>query len=169
MFEKLFKRKESRSFDLTPEQDEYLAGAIDEYNNSLKTVNEHYGFSDYDEWGYDQYSGKFQLKKDGSIIIEANAQIIGSYDEIEKDWEWSWNNPNVEDSAKADSFLVKEYGDSENIWYFKEGIVPVLRDEQAIYFAAVGKKLTSSQAIFPGDSGNLTVYLLLKNITVKNG
>ena len=169
MIRKLFKKNKPKVFDLSPEQDEYLGDAINEYNISLKTFNEGMKFNDFDEWGYDQYSGKFLLKNNGEKIIEAEAQIIGSYHSPEKSWEWAWNNPNIEEEAKIDSHTVKEFGNKQNIWYFSEGKVPVLKDEQAVYFAAVGMKLTNSQAIYPGAAGDLIVYLLLKNIHKVNG
>ena len=168
MLKNLFSRRKKKSFDLTPEQDDFLAASIQEYNESLKGLNESIGFDQYDEWSYDQYSGVLSLIEHRATKIEADAQIIGSLNGANMSWEWAWNNPNIEESAKVDSITVKEYGEKESIWYFSQGIVPVLHEEQAIYFAAIGKKLTGSQAVFPGDSGTLKVYLLLKNIRSAN-
>lgn len=164
MFKKIFKKRKGKVFDLSPEQDEFLGCAIKKYNESVKKYNEGMKFGDFDKWAYDQFSGRFLLKNNGKTIIDADAQIIGSYHPPSKSWEWAWNNPNIEESAKIDSAIVKEYGDKEKIWYFSDGKVPVLMDDQAVYFAAVGMKITESQAIYPGRAGDLTVYLLLKNI-----
>lgn len=164
MFNKLFSRRSARIFDLSADQDLFLGAAVEECNQSIRQYNQAWDSRRFDDWSYDQYSGKFRLK-DGDVIgVEADAQIVGSYHSRNKTWEWSWNNPNVETDAKQDSQAVKNYGDKEKIWYFSEGIIPVVSEDQAIYFAAVGRKLSQSQAIYKGDAGDLNVYLLLKNI-----
>lgn len=165
MFWSFFKKKKRKIAELSPEQDHFLGTAIEEYNNSLAEFNDGLRFSDFDEWGYDQYSNKFVLKNNDLVEIEADAQIIGSYSRSGKSWEWSWNNPHVEKESSRDSHLVRKYGEKEELWYLTEGLVPVVNDTQPIYFAAVGKKITNSQAVYAGPAGDITVYLLLKNIT----
>ncbi len=150
---------------LTPEQDAFLASATSEFNSSL----EEYEFvhsDDYDEWKYDQYSGVYKHLKEGKTVLEADAQIAGSVFSSAGTWEWAWNNPNVEEAAKVDSYRVKEYGERENIEYFKTGIIPLAGKSQGIYFSSVAMKLSGSQTVVAVPMGECMIFLLLKNIRI---
>ncbi len=164
MFGSLFgKKKEPVTFDLTPEQDEYLADAIQIYNNSLKEYEKKYGFANYDEWGFDQETGKFLLKDNGKVVISADGQIIGSFSSSDLSWEWAWNNPNVEPAMVQSSLKVKEYGEKEGLNYFCEGVLQVPDVSYAAYLAAVGQKITNSEVVYRGIMGDLSIFLLLNN------
>jgi hypothetical protein len=164
MFGKLFgKKKEPTTFDLTPDQDEYLADAIQLYNKSQKEYGEKYGFAQRDEWGFDQETGKFLLKDGGKAVVTADGQIIGSFSSVDCTWEWAWNNPNVEPDMKRSSLLVKEYGEREGLGYFCQGILTVPDESYAAYLAAVGQKASNSEVVYRGVMGDLSIFLLLNN------
>ena len=164
MFGNLFKvKKKTISFDLTPDQDEYLADAIQIYNKSLKEYDDKYGFTTYEEWGFDQETGKFLLKNDGEVAVSAEGQIIGSFSLSDNTWEWAWNNPHTEPDMMKSSLLAKEYGQKEGLEYFCEGILTVPDESYAAYLAAVGQKASNSEVVYRGTMGDLSIFLLLNN------
>ena len=168
MFSWLFRQKR-KAFDLTPEQDAFLGAATAEYNQKLDRLNREWGFADYKRWDFDQYSGILRLSmKDGSKV-EADAQAIGSYWAKRESWEWSWNNPHVEDALKDDARQVREFGKRQAIEYLVEPMVPVPDEKVPMYLSAVAMKVIGSDGVFAGRAGEIIVYLSLKNLRRKQG
>ena len=168
MFGNLFSKNTTFKFELTPDQDEFLAAAIELYNQTLKEFNERYNITKY-AWGFDQETAKFQLKKNEKVKYEADGQIIGSYSKSEGSWEWAWNNPNIESSVSKDSLKVKKYGEKEDLRYFCEGSLSIENENYAAYLAAVGQKLSGAAVTYRGAMGDLSIYILLNNLTEING
>ncbi len=130
-----------KGFDLTPEQDAFLGGAIAEHNRNNDRLIKDWGFGEYKECGFDQTTGIFFLMlKDGKKIT-ASGQIYGSFSDADGTWEWAWNNPNVEDLVKKDSMLVREYGEKQGqgFEYLCLGLQPTLHNMAPIYFAAIAE------------------------------
>lgn len=148
--------------ELNPEQDELLGSAIKEFNEKRRVTYEKYGFGEY-SWFYDQETGEFQLKDDDKIIYTADGQIIGTYFKPDGTWEWGWNNPNWKSEFVAESKTVREYGDKEGLQYLSDGIVCIGSERYAEYLTAVGVKFSNSESAYFGDTGNLVVYIMLKN------
>jgi hypothetical protein len=164
MFGSLFgKKKKPVMFNLTPEQDVYLADAIKIYNSSLLEYDTKYGFTKHDEWGLDQETGRFILQDNEKVVVSADGQIIGSFSSSDLSWEWAWNNPNVEPGMMQSSLKVKQYGEKEGIDYFCEGILHVPDESYAAYLAAVGQKASDSEVVYRGVMGDLSIFLLLNN------
>jgi len=161
----LFKKKEQKTiFDLTPEQDTFLFEASEYHNKNILNLQENWGFSDYEEWGFSQDTGIFFLKlKDGSRI-EANGQIYGSYSTHDTSWEWAWNNPHSEENIAMDSLKAKEYGKETGLNYLTVGIVEVYDILYATYLASIAEKLNNAQGVFPGNAGEVIVFIGLKNL-----
>ena len=156
------KKKNPLTVELNPEQDVFLGSANQELNEKRRLTHEKYGF-DKNSWFYDQETGEFQLKDGETIIHKAEGQIAGTYFKPDGTWEWAWNNPNWKKELVKDSNLVKEYGEKEGLHYFTGGTVCIGSEEYGEYFAAVGVKLSSSESAYFGDTGDLIVYIMLKN------
>lgn len=163
---KLFKKKDEVTiFDLTPEQDEFLSRAIDEYNLNISQMDEKYQITKL-AWGYEQDTLKLQLLDDGNPVYEADAQIAGSFYRPHGTWEWAWNNPNVEKNAAKLSLLVKQYGNKEGLDYLCTGTVDVAGEETfAAYLAAIAFKLSNVDYVYRGEvDDDFSVYLLVSNM-----
>lgn len=164
MLGSLFRKKKDYSFnDLSFEQDEFLGSAITEYNEKREVAFQNYSLDKY-SWFFDQDNGEFHLKDGEKIIYIADGQIIGSYYKPDSSWEWAWNNPNWKKAFIKDALLVKEYGKKEKLGYFQEGMLPVGKESYAQYLTAVGVKISGSEVAYHGDTGDLIVYIMLKNM-----
>ena len=150
------------SIDLNPEQDEFLGSAIEELNEKRRLAYEKYGFDKY-VWFYDQDTGEFQLKDGDKVVHAADGQIAGTYYKPDGTWEWAWNNPHWKPDFVRDSRLVEEYGKKEGLEYFTNGMVPIGSEEFGAYFTAVAVKLSESESAYFGDTGDLVVFIMLKN------
>jgi len=148
--------------ELDPEQDEFLALAIQEYNQKRKVTHKKYAFDKY-AWFFNQDTNVFQLLDNQKVIYEADGQILGSYLKSDGTFEWAWNNPNSSKLSSKESKLVRKYGKENKLSYFSDGIALIGSEDFASYFCAVGVKLSKSESAFHGDVGNMIVYIMLKN------
>lgn len=164
MLGRIFGKKKHKPIaaDLSPEQNELLGSAIAEFNEKRSATHEKYGF-DQHSWFFDQETGEFQLIDDDKIIHKADGQIAGTYYKPDGTWEWGWNNPNWKKEFVSDSRAVKAYGDKEGLPYFSDGMVPIGSERYAEYLTAVGVKFSDSESAYFGDTGDLIVYIMLKN------
>ena len=164
MLGRIFGKKSAKPMpvELNPQQDEFLGSAIQEFNKKRKLTHEKFGFDKY-SWFFDKESGEFQLKDGERIVHRAEGQLAGTYFKPDGTWEWAWNNPNWKVEIVKDSKLVKEYGKKEGLRYFTDGMVYIGREEYGAYFTAVGVKLSNSDSAYFGDTGDLVVFIMLKN------
>ncbi len=161
----IFKRKKPIDLaPLSPEADTFLAAATSEFNEKQAVLSSEWRFSEYEQWGFDQYSGLFALTfADGSKVL-ADGQILGSHSPRDGSWEWAWNNPNIEVRVAQASQTVKELGKHLGISYLEHGRIPVDGDAFVSYLCAIGVKATDSDGAFLGSAGSINVHVLLANL-----
>jgi len=148
---------------LSPEADKFLAEATDEFETKQAALDRDWHFDSFKQWGFDQVSGIFRLEFDAGKEFQADGQILGSYAEAGKSWEWGWHNPYVDASIARDSKVVREVGERLGLSYLTAGTVPVPGDEFISYLCAIGLKATESIGVFRGPAGPIDVMILIKN------
>jgi hypothetical protein len=148
---------------LSPEADKYLADATAEFNTKQEALRRDWRSDSAKQWGYDQLSAILKLEFEDGAEFTADGQILGSYMAARTSWEWAWNNPNVEESVKRDSLLVKKVGERLNIAYLVTGLVPAPTELFVSYLCAIGIKATDSIGIYRGSAGPVDVLITLKN------
>ena len=161
----IFRRKKSlEPVPLSPEADAFLAAATAEFNDKQAALSANWSFGEYEQWGFDQYSGLFTLTlADGSRVL-ADGQILGSHSPRDGSWEWAWNNPNVEAGVARASQAVRDLGERLGISYLTHGRIPVEGDVFVSYLCAIGVKATGSDGAFLGSAGAINVHVLLANL-----
>ena len=148
---------------LSPEADQFLAEATAEFETKQAALDRDWRFDDFKQWGFEQLSGTFRLEFADGTEFQADGQILGSYSDNEKSWEWAWHNPYVDPSIARDSKTVKELGERLGLSYTAAGTMPVPGDEFVSYLSAIGLKATDSIGVFRGTAGPIDVLILLKN------
>jgi len=161
----LFKKKNKQQpIELSPQQDEFLASAIEYHNRNNKILNRQWGFESLAEWGFDQETGIFFIRHEDGSRVEGRGQLYGSYSESDGTWEWAWNNPMVEEAMSIDSRKAKEYGEEQNLTYLILGVVPVSDEMSATYLASIVEKLADAQGVYSADAGAIKVFIGLKEL-----
>jgi hypothetical protein len=148
---------------LSPEADQFLAEAMEEFNTKQDALDRDWHFDDHKQWGFDQLSGVFRLELGNSTEFQADGQILGSYSPSNASWEWAWHNPYVDPAVARDSKAVKELGERLGLAYATTGMIPVPGEELVSYLCAIGLKATGSLGVFRGTAGPVEVMILLKN------
>ena len=63
----------------------------------------------------DQDEGILRFTFANGLIVEALAQIIGTFNSLNSTWMWGWNNPSIDEPLKADALKVRRYGEQHQI------------------------------------------------------
>ena len=164
----IFKRKRCPAPDLdaalSPRADRFLREALEEFSTKQANLESEWGFGQAASWDIDQGEGIFRMYFDDGRLLEADAQLLGSYSHSEKNLEWAWNNPNVFLKMKRDSRRIRKAGKDLGIDYLQAGFTPVLGEEFLSYLCSLGLKATDSEGVYRGSAGPVDVLLLLKNL-----
>lgn len=91
------------SDDLSTEAYRYL----NEQQEICKTT---YKLLEYQNWYYDQPTGKLTFSDDGITKLVIDYEEVGSVSQKTNTWLWSWANPHVEDKVKTEITLVRDFG-----------------------------------------------------------
>ncbi len=150
---------------LSPEADRFLAEALREYGEKEEALERAWRLSEGVECGLDDKTCTFWLRLEDGTRWEADAQILGSYDEEEETWQWAWSNPNCTEALTRDSHKVRVTGERLDIWYLHElGQHPVPGPEFVAYLCSIGMKATDSTGIFESHQDPVVAFILLKNL-----
>jgi hypothetical protein len=159
--------KQSDNNEHPPSQDEFdqlLAQSVEELQ--LKTEGHTaWGLGKFEEWELDQDQGRLVFSNPDGTRAVAPAQIIGSFNTLDKSWLWAWDNPSVVDALKRDALKVKSYGEQHNIekltsskWQGEES--------DAWAMAALAVKLCDAQGAYRGPAGDTLVFISFGKVEI---
>lgn len=151
---------------LSPEADQFVAAAMEEFNARQRALREQWRFDQYKQWGFEQISGTFRIEFEDGKQLLADGQILGSYSASGESWEWGWHNPYVDPAIARDSRKVKDLGERFGLACVTTGTIPIPNEEFISFLCAIGLKATDSVGVFRGSAGPIEVMILLKNLRV---
>src|SRR5262245_39665263 len=145
LFKKKKKVDERFSQPLSPEADKFLAEALEEYGKKEDALEQGWRLSACAEYSLNDQTGLFHIKLKDGTSWEADAQILGSFNEDDQTWQWAWGNPHCAEIWSRDSKGVRETGKRLDIWYVHElAMQPMPGAEFVAYFCAIGMKASES-------------------------
>ncbi len=160
----VFWRKRKPSVELSIEADRVLREAVEEHNRKNDVLMREWSFNAIAEWNCDQDTGRFVMTTHDGATVTADFQAVGSYEKRSKTWEWAWNNPHIDKRLRVDSQKVKTFGEQQGINYLTLPMFTVPKLEFVTYLAAIASRVTNAQGAFPGDIGDLVLWVTLKNL-----
>ncbi len=164
MFKKKNTSDERFSKPLSPEADKFLAEALEDYGQKEKALEQDWRVSECAEYALNEETGLFQMKLNDGTAWEAEAQILGSFNEEDQTWQWAWGNPHCSEVWSRDSKVVQEAGKRLDIWYVHEVPgMPLPGPEFVAYLCAIGMKASESTGMFEAHDGPVVIFLMLKN------
>src|SRR4051812_3516229 len=85
---------------ISPQGVKLLAAGLAKFESKEKAGATKWGVGTFERWELDQNHGLVKFTNADGTGIYADAQIIGSFDPLNRTWEWAWNNPYVADPLK---------------------------------------------------------------------
>jgi len=165
----LFKKKkrvdERFSQPLSPEADKFLAQALEEYDQKEEALEQSWHLSACAEYALNDETGLFHMKLKNGTAWEADAQILGSFNEADQTWQWAWGNPHCAEVWSRDSKVVQTVGERLDVWYVHEiWDFPVPGPEYVAYLNAIGIKASESAGWYEVRDGSVVIFVMLKNL-----
>lgn len=117
-----------------------------------------WGLGTYEKWDLNQDDGLLIFTHSNGIKAVCPAQIIGSFDSIDKTWMWSWANPSTNKNLMKDALKVKEYGEKHKI---EKLTTPLWKatESDAWEMTALATKLCNAQGAYRGPAGTTYVFM----------
>ena len=116
-----------------------------------------WGLGRCDRWDLDQEDGRLRFTFP-DLIVECDAQIIGSWDSVSTTWRWAWSNASVAEALRVMSTKIRDYGCQHHIreltdekWKASEA--------DAWRVAALACVLCDAQGIYRGPAGGTFVFI----------
>ena len=125
-----------------------------------------YKISSYQNWYYDQTTGKLTFSDNGVVKLIIDYEEIGSVSLETNTWLWAWNNPHLEENVKQKISEVKEYGLKRN--FIKLTNAKWTADEvDGWEMTAIATYLLQAKGVYrvPVNDGKLLSFMLFKKIT----
>lgn len=170
LFKKKKKADERFSQPLLPEADRFLAEALEEYGQKEEALEQGWRLSACAEYALNDETGLFHMKLNDGTSWEADAQILGSFNEDDQTWQWSWGNPHCAEIWSRDSKVVQAAGERLGIWYVHElWDFPVPGPEYVGYLNAIGIKASESAGWYEVRDGSVVIFVMLKNLRWTTG
>ena len=124
-----------------------------------------YKMGSYQDWYYDQTTGKLTFSDNGVVKLSIDYEDIGSYSLETHTWLWSWDNSSVEENVKQQIETVRKYGEKRNFKKLKEA--KWTADEyDAWEMTAIASYLLKSKGVYraPLNDEKLLSFMLFKTI-----
>lgn len=117
------------------------------------------------EWFVDQDEGIIEFLFENGVVATAPVQIIGTLNPGDGTFLWGWDHPSVEPPLQRAAWLVKEYGEENDIAAFTNQKVPCNEDE-AWAFTALAARLDGANGAYRADAGGPYVYMTFGSVTL---
>ena len=80
---------------------------LDSQQDACRSI---YRINQYQNWYYDQYTGKLTFSDSSVTKLIIDYEEVGSLSFRSNTWLWAWNNPYLEEKVKSQIGKVKTYG-----------------------------------------------------------
>ena len=130
----------------------------------IKSSKEKWKLGTYSKFDFDQDEGKLVFYGNGKPRVICEIQVIGSYSTKSGTWLWAWDNPSLNDSLKADSLTVRDFGLKNGV----EGLATPTwsgTENDCWDMTAIAAHVVSAEGAYRAPMGDVMVFMLLKRIT----
>jgi len=153
---------EGRSSQMT--YDVFAEGAWEALGVATSSHEQLWGLGTFDRWNLNQDEGILRFKKPG-LVVEAPAQILGSYSTTSGTWLWAWDNETIEPAMAKDAEKVRAYGAKHGYerlttaqW---EGT-----EEEAWEVSAVAMRITVASGVYRGPAGPGRLFISFGEVKI---
>ncbi len=110
-------------------------------------------------WSFDQDDGLLVFEMPDGSLRTFEAEVLGSYLDRAKEWEWAWNNPNVSPQMSKKASELRDYGRQHNVPFLVEGHFELPNEDTFVFLLSICVGMTDVLAHYIGDAGDVSVVL----------
>jgi hypothetical protein len=142
-----------------------LAQSMEELRHKTEAHAAAWGLGKTDRWDVDLDAGLIMFTNDGQVA-SALVQVVGTYDQLDGAWLWSWANPSIPGPLTVDARRAYEFGIEHGLKSFTDR--RVLCDEvNAWEFTATACHLANAQGAYRGPSGTTMVFMTFGDVSTQ--
>jgi hypothetical protein len=152
--------------ELTPEMDEFLKAACEEYTAKSEHFRHEMGLDGEGSFHADLSRGIVEFHHSSGAVVSCDVQILGSWRKEDGSFEWAWNNPNVVAELTVDAARARDFGREKGLVYLANGFVPAPQAQFAAYYGAVAGKVVNARAVLslpPDPVADMIVLVAVKD------
>ncbi len=125
-----------------------------------------YKMGSFQNWYYDQATGKLTFSDSGVVKLSIEYEEIGSYSLETNTWLWSWGNSSIEENVKQQIETVRQYGKKRNFKKLTEAKWTA-NEYDAWEVTAIASYILKSKGVYrvPLNDGKLLSFMSFKTIT----
>lgn len=111
----------------------------------------------------DLHAGKIYFTSPDKKKLEADIQVVGTYNTLDGSFMWGWDHPSVPEGLQKTARAAKEWGMQNMQDIFLAHVVNV-PENMAWFFLGVALKLSNADTVYRAKLGTTYVYLTLHDI-----
>jgi hypothetical protein len=157
------KKKSTTTETGSPEFAKLLAASVAKFEGKQDSAAKKWGIGTFERWELDQNLGILRFVNVDGSGLEADPQVIGSFDPINSSWEWAWNNPYVAGPLKSDVLKVKAYGETHQFPSLITGKF-IANESIANGMAAIALKVGGGDSVFEGRAADIVLMIAFRNV-----
>ena len=118
---------------------------------------------DHDGWSWDQGKGELTFSNDGTPVLIAKVDFIGSLSSQSDTWLWSWANFHLHENARQRMEDVRSLGEEEG---FPRLFVPKWAAEESDgwVMAAIAAHVLEARGVYCNPGDNVTSFFLISDL-----
>lgn len=118
------------------------------------------------DWSVDQEEGTIIFHAPDNITATAPVQIIGTYDQNQGSWMWSWANHSIESKLTTDAIAVKAYGERTDKSLLTHRVSNI-EEYDAWQLTALACELCGQQGVYRGIAGTTLVFMTFGHVSLQ--
>ncbi|EPL6456686.1 MULTISPECIES: DUF6882 domain-containing protein [Providencia] len=142
---------------------------IERSMNSLQAKNQFHCETwklDEADWSVDQDEGTIIFHAPDNIMATAPVQIIGTYDQSQGSWMWSWANTSIDSALAQDAIAVKAYGERKDNALLTARVSQI-EEYDAWQLTALACELNQQQGVYRGIAGHTLIFMTFGDVSLQ--
>jgi hypothetical protein len=139
--------------------------SVEELAFQTKAHTAMWGLGSESSWKFDQESGLLTWSFPQRVVM-APAGIVGTFNETEGSWLWSWANSSISKTLKTAANLAREHGKTNDF----DSLIEPRYDcdvNEAWELAALTMHLSKHQGVYKIKEGIVHVFLCFGNVRIE--
>ncbi len=138
--------------------DDYIAACFEKLQEQTKIHSDSWGLGRCTRWDVDMSAGLITWSFEDDQCIEAEIQVIGTYNPADGTFLWAWAHPSVPKELQAHAELVKKFGEEFGIEELSTPKIQCSVDD-AWKYTAIAYEQAEADGAYSGDAGGPRVFV----------
>jgi hypothetical protein len=161
----LFKRSREQPASMGGEVGTLLLQGQEMIAQTARAHADRWGSGTAERWDLDQTTGVLRWSF-ADKIVEAPAQLLGTYSPAGESWRWAWANESLSPGLRQASDDVRRWGEANAQSMLTQPLMQVT-EEHAADLAAIAFRLSGATGFYRTPAGRSIVFMTFGTVTIR--